>query len=211
MIGIIIIGAGGHAKVLVDALLAAGIAPTGLIDADPRRHGATVLGIPVLGGDGMLAGFDRGQVVLVNGIGSTGHPDLRLAVQARLAALGFVFRTVIHPAAIIAAEVTVGDGAQLMAGAVVQTGTRLGAGAIINTRAVVDHDCRIGAHAHIAPGAVLCGDVRVGAASHVGAGATVVQGSTIGDGCLIGAGAVVIRDVADGVRVQGVPARSREA
>lgn len=204
---LIIIGAGGHAKVVLDACLAAGHRVLGLADADPARHGAEVLRIPVTGGDDWVRTFPAAEVMLVNGIGSVSDSSLRARVQATFATLGYRFATIIHPAAVIGGEVELDDGVQVMAGAVIQPGCRLGLGTIVNTRAAIDHDCRIGAQVHIAPGAVLAGDVIIGDGAHVGAGASVIQGIRIGAGAVIGAGAAVVRDVAPGMLALGVPAR----
>ena len=149
------------------------------------------------------------DALLVNGLGS-----VRSAVaRARLWDLmkrrpaGAKFINVIHPAASIDPSAILGEGVQILAGAIVAGRAHLGDDVIVNTRAVVEHDCFIGDHSHIAPGAVLCGDVTVGARTHVGAGATVVQGVTLGHDVTVGAGAVVIRDVAPGRTVVGCPAK----
>ncbi|EME69312.1 carbonic anhydrase [Paramagnetospirillum caucaseum] len=204
---LIIIGAGGHAKVVLDACLATGHRVLGLADADSSRHGTKVLGIPVTGGDDWVRTFACADVMLVNGIGSVGDSSSRAGIQATFAALGYRFATIIHPSVVIGREVELADGAQVMAGAVIQPGCRLANGAIVNTRAAIDHDCRIGAHAHIAPGAVLAGEVSVGEGAHVGAGASVIQGIRIGAGAVIGAGAAVVRDVAAGKLALGIPAK----
>lgn len=204
---VLILGAGGHAKVLVEALLADGALIAGILDADPARLGDTVLGVPVIGDDRIADDFPCDAVRLVNGIGSIGLPALRRAIFERFLARGFAFATVVHPSAVVASDVELGEGAQVMAGVVLQPGCHIGRNAIINTRASVDHDCTIGDHAHIAPGVTLSGGVTVGSGCHLGTGATVIQGVRIGDGSVVGAGAVVTKDVAAGVTVLGVPAR----
>jgi acetyltransferase-like isoleucine patch superfamily enzyme len=103
-----------------------------------------------------------------------------------------------------------GDGAQIMAGAILQTGVRVGRNVIVNTRAVIDHDSCLADHVHVATGAILAGGVKVGEASHIGAGATVIQEITIGRAVLVAAGAVVVSDVADDASVAGIPARRIE-
>lgn len=210
---IIVIGAGGHAVVVADALLAAGRKVLGFVDVDPRRLGTRPLGLPVIGDDLALQAHDCAEVALANGVGGVGrHADagLRARVQTRLEGDGWSFVTVIHPSAVVSAHALVGPGSQLLAGSVVQPGAAIGRGAIINTRAVVEHDTRVGEFAHIAPGAVLCGNVVIGAGTHVGAGATVRQGVVLGDGVVVGVGAAVVDDFAHGVLV-GVPARDRDA
>jgi UDP-perosamine 4-acetyltransferase len=99
------------------------------------------------------------------------------------------------------------EGAQILAGAVVQASARIGQDAIVNSGALVDHDCQIGTGAHLAPGSTLSGGVIVGKFTHVGCGATIIQGIRVGEGCLVAAGAVVVRDVPDHSLAMGVPAR----
>ncbi len=204
---LIVLGAGGHAKVLVDALIGAGRPVFGLADADPAKAGSIVLGVPVMEGDEKVLAFPPEAVRLVNGIGSVRVSALRRQLYERFKSRGYFFERVSHISAVVAPGTVLGEGAQIMAGAVLQTGCRTGENVIINTHAAVDHDCIIGSHAHISPGAVLCGNVEIGQGSHIGAGATVIQGVRIGCNCMIAAGAVVVRDVPDGLAVAGLPAR----
>lgn len=204
---VLILGAGGHAKVLVDALLASSAVIAGIVDPDPKLSGANILGVPVLGGDDVVGQFPAAEIQLVNGLGSIGVPVKRQQLFERFKGMGYNFATVVHPSAVLALDVELGEGAQVMAGAVIQAGSRIGRNTIINTRASIDHDCIIGNHVHIAPGVTLSGGVTVGEGTHIGTGATVVQGINIGKGCLVAAGAVVVRDVAAHTRVYGVPAR----
>jgi UDP-perosamine 4-acetyltransferase len=206
---VIVVGAGGHARVVIDALQRAGTEILFATDADPAKHGQTMLGVRVAGGDEAIAAQVPGRVQLALGVGTVGHDRGRRAVAERLAALGHEFATVVHPSAVVASDVRVLEGAQIMAGAVVQTGTQIGRHAIINTGACVDHDCRVGDHAHVAPGATLSGGVDVGDGAFVGAGACVIQSVRVGAGSVVAAGAVVVRDVPAGACVMGVPARER--
>lgn len=205
---LIILGAGGHAKVLIDALGTAAI--IGLTDRDPAKAGLRVLGVPVIGTDDALVQYAAGTVELVNGLGTVRAGSQRQALFTRYQSKGYRFATVVHRAAVIAREVVLGEGAQVMAGAILQPGCEIGENTLINTRAAVDHDCRIGRHVHIAPAAILSGGVEVEDLAHIGAGATVIQGIRIGAGSTVGAGAVVVRDVRAGVTVLGVPAKEIE-
>lgn len=188
---VVLIGAGDHAKVLLSVLLLIGARIAAVVDSAPRRAGTVLLGLPVIGGDVTPAAWPPDSVRLVNGVGSVGQPEPRRKVYERFKALGYEFANVVHPAAIVGPEVALGEGTQIMAGAVVQAGTRVGVNAIINTHASVDHDCRIGDHVHVAPGAVLCGSVTVEESSHIGAGAVVVQYATVGPNTLVPAGSLV--------------------
>lgn len=202
---LIIIGAGGHAKVLVAALPLNSL--RGLTDADPEKCGRLILGAPVLGDDSVILTFGVTEVALINGLGSTGNAKFRVQIFDRFRALGYKFADVIHPSAWISPDVDLAEGIQVMAGAVIQPGCRVGENTIINTGALIDHDCQIDRHCHIASGVTLSGGVSVGAYSHIGAGATVIEGIHIGAHCLVAAGAVVVTDVASGTRVAGVPAK----
>lgn len=202
----IVIGAGGHAKVLIDTLLLAGANIAGIVDQNHFMHGTQVLGVTVVGGDEFITSSPHNKYLLVNAIGSINLPTLRSCIYDEFKKKGYSFATVIHPSAIIASGVILDEGAQIMAGAVIQPGTIIGNNTIINTKCSVDHDCIIGESCHIAPGVTLSGGVSIGHGVHVGTGATIVQGITIGSNCLIAAGAVVTKNVESNSKVRGVPA-----
>ena len=211
MIQVVGIGAGGHAKVVLDILrLVNAYHVVGLLD--PGCVGESVSGVPVLGGDELLPRLRAESVASAFiGVGGVGDNALRVRLFEQVQAAGFTFINAIHPASVLAPSVQLGQGITIMAGAIINPDTRIGDNVIINTGAIVEHDCEIAAHAHISPGAVLCGGVRVGIGAYVGAGATVRQYVTVGERALVGAGAVVIKDVPPGVVVLGVPARIRPA
>jgi UDP-perosamine 4-acetyltransferase len=202
---IIIIGGGSHAKVLIDLLLQHQVSIIGI--ADPNMQGYTVLGIPVIGNDDIVFNHATDEIKLINGVGSTGDVNKRTTVFGFFKSAGYGFKTLIHPAAIIGTQVEHGEGVQIMAGAIVQTGSQIGDNTIINTRTAVDHDCIIGAHVHLAPGVTLSGGVKVGDGTHIGTGASVIQNIQIGKNSIIGAGAAIIRDVPDNAVVVGVPGK----
>jgi sugar O-acyltransferase (sialic acid O-acetyltransferase NeuD family) len=203
---VILLGAGGHGRVLLDVLLQQLFVV--LYIADPRcertRH---LFDIPLINDDQALLGYPAAEIRLVNGLGSSGDTSKRRQIYEYFKEYGYEFATVIHQSAVVSQRTELGEGVQVMAGAIIQTGVKIGGNTIVNTRATIDHDCIIGKHAHIAPGAILSGGIRVGDGAHVGAGATVMQGLTIGRGSIIGAGAVVIGDVPENAVVVGVPAR----
>lgn len=204
---VIIIGAGGHAKVLLGLLDALGTEIIGLTDTEASIYGSKILGHSVLGDDTMIQSFGCGRISLVNGVGSTQPGLARREILNRFNALGYAFRSCVHPTAVVSPDAVLNEGVQIMASAVVQPGCMIGANTIINTRATVDHDCILGEHVHIAPGAVLGGCVTVADGAHIGTGAIVIEQIRIGEDAMIAAGACVIRDVAAGARVAGVPAR----
>jgi sugar O-acyltransferase (sialic acid O-acetyltransferase NeuD family) len=204
---IVIIGAGGHAAVVADALLAAGEQVLGFTDSAIARYEHALCGVRVLGDDHVLDAYTPNTLALANGIGGVGSVAVRLTVQQRLQASGWRFVNVRHPAAIVSPFARISGGAQLLAASVVQAGAEVGEGCIVNTAAVVEHDVTLGAWVHIAPRALVCGDVAIGARSHIGAGAIVRQGIRLGEQTVVGAGAVVVRDFAGGGLLVGVPAR----
>lgn len=202
---VVIIGAGGHARVLFDALRLSGAEVIGCVAKESPS--ALPEGLKFLGGDDVLAGLDRKRIMFANGIGSIAKPALRSEIFRRFNAIGCRFVTVVHPSAVVASDVSAAEGVQIMAGVIVQPGCRLGEGILLNTGAIVDHDCDIGRHTHIAPGAVLSGGVKIGESCHIGTGARVIQGISIGNCSVVGAGSVVLRDVESESSVAGVPAR----
>jgi sugar O-acyltransferase (sialic acid O-acetyltransferase NeuD family) len=203
MNGVLVLGAGGHGKVVADILLSGGLAVLGFVDDDDRLAGARVLGLPVLGRIDDYAACRPAGIVL--GIGANA---VRKQLVDRLgAAAEPLWITAAHPRATLAASVVAGPGTVVVAGAVVNVDAVIGAHAIINTCASVDHDCRVGDYAHIAPGARLAGAVSIGEGAFIGAGAAILPGRSVGCWATVGAGAVVARDVPDGVVAKGLPAR----
>lgn len=202
---LIILGGGGHARVLVDTLLLQGREILGYTDLS--KAGGKILGAMRLGDDSAVLKHGPGEVMLVNGVGSVGSPASRKKLFELYSSKGYHFHTVVHPSAVIAGDVTLQEGAQIMAGVVVQPGSRVGVNSILNTGALVDHDCVIGAHAHVAPGAVLSGNVRIGDEAHVGTGAALIQGVAVGSRSIVGAGTVVLGNVPPCVTFVGVPGR----
>lgn len=203
------IGAGGHAKVIIDILrLTGGYEIRGLIDSNPQARGTTVSGVEVIGGDDELPRLrDEGVRSVFLAVASLSDTRSNKGIFDRLCTLGFEIINVVHPSAIISDTARLGTGDRVFAGAIINPESHVGNNVVINTGAIVEHDCRIEDHAQIAPGAHLGGNVSVGEGSIVGMGANVIQGISIGRYAVIGAGAVVIEDVPDGATVVGVPAR----
>jgi UDP-perosamine 4-acetyltransferase len=202
---IIILGAGGHARVLADTLMLLKTPVLGCVA--PERPWKPISGVDYLGDDSVIGGYQTGDVALVNGVGSVGNPAARRSLFMRLLDAGYAFSSVIHPSTILGSDVELSEGVQLMAGVIIQAGCAIGKNVIVNTGARIDHDCEIGDDAHIAPGAVLSGNVKVGDRSHIGTGASVRQGVRVGADVVIGVGASVVSDIPAGALAVGVPAR----
>lgn len=202
---VVILGGGGHARVVIDALRCAGHTVAGVIDPQPEVARSLPNGVPWLGRDLSQAKASEAQVAIGVGSLKAGADNARIRLFGEAKAAGFDILSFRHPSAIVAGDVALGEGAQVMAGAILQPGVRTGINCIVNTGASLDHDCRLGDHVHVAPGVVLSGTVEVGNGAHLGTGAIVIQNVRIGDWAMIAAGAVVTMDVAPGARVAPGP------
>lgn len=190
----ILIGTGGHARVIVDALNSLDQKILGCLSKS-LGVGDTFFGNVVLGDDSVLSGFSESEVDLVNGIGSLPGRASRWLLADKLRSAGYQFKTIVHPKSLVGSEVVLDNGVQIMARAVVQAGTSIGVDSIVNTGAIVDHDCKIGPGCHLAPGVVCSGEVTIGRGTHIGTGATIIQGIRIGENCVVAAGATVYKDI----------------
>ena len=200
---IVILGAGGHAKVVIELIRAQGGVIAGLTDSNPTPR--SVLGVPVVGDDTAL------PRLLAEGIRhafvAIGDNRARTAAAEAATGLGLVLFNAISPHACVSDSARLGCGVAVMAGVVINAEAFIEDLAIVNSGAVVDHDCRLERGCHVGPGAVLAGGVRVGAGALIGAGASVTPGRSIGAGAVVGAGACVVEDVDVDVVAAGVPAR----
>ena len=203
---VVIIGAGGHGKVVLDILQAQGkYRVAGFLDANASLAESYVCGVPVLGQINALPRLKRQKIR--RAIIAIGDNKARLAQVADVEAAGMELVSAVHPTAFVSSRAKVGRGVVVAPKASIVTEAVIGDLVIVNTAAVVDHECVVGDGAHICPGAVLAGRVRVGRGAFVGIGANVIQCRTVGEFAVIGAGAVVIDDVRDGAKMIGVPAR----
>ncbi len=207
---IIGLGAGGHAKALIETIRLRGeYQLAGLLDPDLQKWGTQVLGVPVLGDDRLLSELaSQGICHAFIGLGGTKNTKPRQSLYQKAVEYGFKLPSIVHPSAIISPSARIGPGANILLGAIINADARLGQNVIINSGAIVEHDCVIEDHVHIASGAQLAGGVSVGAGAHIGLGASVRQEIRIGEKAIVGAGAVVVKDVPSNVVAVGVPANT---
>jgi UDP-perosamine 4-acetyltransferase len=200
--GVVVVGAGGHARVCVELLQSSGADIGYCISSDPVTE---CVGVPVIQGDEWLHRLR--QSGCVEAFVAIGHNATRARLSEQVLDAGYQLVSAISPAATISSSASVGPGVAIMAGSVINAEAIIGRGVIVNTGATVDHNCRIGEFAHLAPGCHLAGTVKVGARSCLGVGVGVIPDMTIGEDATIGAGAVVVTDIPSEVIAVGVPAR----
>lgn len=196
-----VVGAGGHAKVVIATARSGGWDVEAVVDDDPQRHGTSLLGVTV-SGPASVALADEARTCVI----AIGNNAVRRSLGAGARCR---FATLVHATAIVDPSVTLGAGTVVFAGAIVQPDTRLGAHVIVNTAASIDHDCVVGDAAHVAPGTRLAGGVTLGDEVFLGIGAVVIPGVSIGARSRIGAGAAVVQSLPADVLAVGVPARIR--
>lgn len=204
---VVLLGAGGHARVIIDILKRQ--QDIEVIGTTDKTITADKSLIPIIGTDDVLEEiFREGKAnYAIIAVGSTGDNTLRQKLYEKIKDIGYKALNAIHFKSIIAESVTMGEGNVFMAGSIINPDVKIGNNNIINTGSIIEHDVKMGDHIHISPGAVLAGGVRVGDLSHIGLGARVIEGVTIGKNCLIGAGAVVLDDIPDNSVVVGIPGR----
>jgi len=202
----VIWGAGGHAKVVAEILRLNGVEVVGFLDGvNAGRKGTEFYGASVLGGEEVLNDLLASGVR--HAVAGFGNNRKRLELSAMLERRGFRMMSAVHPNAVCAADVSIGEGTVVCSGAVMGPSTVVGRNAIINTQASLDHDCMVRDGAHVGPGAIVTGEVQVAECAWIGAGAVISDHRCIGADAIVGAGAVVVKDVPEAVVVVGVPAR----
>jgi UDP-perosamine 4-acetyltransferase len=204
---VVIVGAGGHGKVVLDILRCSNAhRVAGFLDADTTLADTEIAGVPVLGQVNLLPRLKhqriRGAIIAI------GDNRVRASYAKLVQDAGLELISAIHPAASVSETAEVGRNVVIAAGAVVCTHVKLGDSVIVNTAAVIDHECEIGEGAHICPGALLAGRVRIGQGAFIGLGARVLPCLCVGEHSTVGAGATVIRDVPPAATVVGTPARA---
>jgi len=204
---LVVIGGGGHAKVIVSVLKKIGrYNLLGYTDMSDRGE---LLGLRFLGRDDILPGFirKRPHCVAALGVGMVEIDNRRSELMGHLVSLGFNLPAIISPDATVNEGVSLGEGTVVIDGAIVNSGTTIGIGVILNTKCSVDHDCRIGDFVHLGPGVTLSGEVRIGNNSFLGTGTSVIHGIAICARCMIGAGSVVVKDLSSSGKYLGNPAK----
>lgn len=201
---LIIIGAGGHGRVIADIAQKLGTYETisFLDDGDAKE----TMGLPIVGKASDVEKYVDTADIFV----AIGNNKVRGEFIERLLAMGANVPTLIHPSAIIGACVEIGVGTAIMAGAVINPCSKLGKGVIINTCSSIDHDCIVGDYTHISVGVHLAGTIKVGKHSWIGIGAAIKNNTNICENCMVGAGAVVVKDILESGTYIGVPAKKGE-
>jgi sugar O-acyltransferase (sialic acid O-acetyltransferase NeuD family) len=210
----VILGAGGHGRVVLSLAQILGINVLFLTDSDSSKHGKKVLGVEIAGGDEILLNISPDEIDLAMGlgVGSNGGELInqlkrRFDFFSALTKKGFAFPVLIHPRAWVADDCSIGQGTQVFAGSIVQPSCSIGDLAIINTMVSVDHDSKIGGGVHLAPGVTCGGSIKIGDNSHIGIGATILPNINIGKEVVIAAGALANTNIVEGTKVSGIPAK----
>ena len=198
--GIYIIGAGGHAKVVISTLLAAGKKVAAIFDDDPGTWDSRIFDVPIQGPIAVLNDLPQKRAIV-----AIGNNEVRKRIVQQMPHVEWV--SVIHPRAYVHVSVVMGPGSVIFAGAIIQPETRIGAHVIVNTGATVDHDCCLEDYVHVCPGSHLAGGVILKTGVMMGIGAVAIQEVEIGEGTVVGAGAVVIHHLPSHITAVGVPAR----
>ncbi|MGX8236981.1 acetyltransferase [Exiguobacterium undae] len=201
---IILIGNGGHAKVLTEILLKQNRRIIGFTAPNLQANN---FNIPYLGTDSKIESFSSENIELVLALGSVNVTNIRSYIFKKYKKKGYSFASVIHNSAIISSFSEMGEGVQIMAGSIIEAFSKISENTIVNTLSIINHDSIIGKHCHIAPGSNISGNVNIGDYSYIGSGATIIHNINIGENVLIGAGSVVLKSIKSNGKAYGVPAK----
>lgn len=203
---IVLIGAGGHCKVIIDIIRSTN--EYEIIGITDNNVTSRVFDIPIIGDDTILGSIhNTGVDYAFIAIGSLKNINIRNNIYANLKNIGFKLPVLIHKSAIVSPFSYIGEGTCIMPGAIVNPGVNIEENCIVNTGSVIEHDCNIGYNTHISPNVSIAGGVNIGFNSHLGIGCTIIQERNIGNNVTIGAGSVVIKDIKDFTLAVGVPSR----
>lgn len=211
MDNLILIGAGGHSRVIIDAIKSnfgwVNYRINGIIDINynDKSNKTPIFDIPIIGGFEQINQFDKNITSIIISIGDN---NLRKQYFNEVKNKGFKLQTIIHRTAIVSKYSNIGYGTFINAGAIVNADCKIGDNVIINTGSIIEHECKIGDNVHIAPGVKLAGRINIGNDTFVGIGSVIIQNINIGNNVLIGAGSVVTKDIIDNKKVAGIPAKS---
>ena len=197
---VVIIGAGGHAKVIADIVRKSGDFVKGFLDDNASKTGSEFFGSVILGTSADYEKYKDDCYFII----AIGNSSVRKRISEKTVCRWY---TAVHPRAVISEGVTVEEGCAIMANAVINADTVIGKHTIINTGSIIEHDCKIGNFAHIAPGSTVCGTTAIGNEVWTGCGATVINNICICDGAFIGAGATVTKDITEAGTYVGTPAK----
>ena len=196
-----VIGAGGHAKVVISTIRSMQLfSIAGILDDDESRWNREIMNEKILGPIDLLDGLKNPSAILAIGDNAT-----RASIAKRFSRVKW--QVIIHPSAWIDPTVAIGEGTVIFAGSVVQPETIIGKHCIVNTAVSIDHDCYIEDCVHIAPGTNLAGSVNIGKGTFLGTGTRVIPNTSIGQWAYLGAGTVVVKDLPDRIMAFGIPAR----
>jgi sugar O-acyltransferase (sialic acid O-acetyltransferase NeuD family) len=203
---IVLVGAGGHCKVIIDIIRSMNeYEMIGITDEHTKID--KILDIPIIGDDRKLREiYESGVENAFICVGVLNNMNLRNILYDKLKAIGFKFPVLKHKSSIVSDYASIGEGTCIMPGAIINAGSIIGINSIINTGSVIEHDCRIGNNTHISPKVSIAGSVIIGDCTHIGIGSTIIQEIRVGNNVTIGAGAVVISDIIDNALAVGVPA-----
>jgi sugar O-acyltransferase (sialic acid O-acetyltransferase NeuD family) len=206
---LLLVGAGGHCRSVIDSLDKNYYSDIVIVDI-PEMVGKKIFSIPVIGTDDDINSlFDNGYKQAFITLGSIGYPNKRICLYNKLKKTGYQFPSVIDATAIISSsDISIGEGVFIGKGVIINTGTYVGAFSVINTGSIIDHDCTIGQFVHVSPGVRMSGGIHIHDNVHIGIGSTLVQSVSIGKNTIIGAGSVVISDIQANVTAFGVPCKT---
>lgn len=201
---IIIVGAGGHARVVIDAAENVGLNILGIIDIEYKNQNENILGYDVLGDFSVIERYDCKDVMVMIAIGDN---KLRSQYFYRAKKLGFFLPAIVHPTAIVSKHANLGMGVFINAGVIINAKVVVNNDTIINTAAIVDHEVLIGEHCHIGPGVKIAGRVQIGNYAFIGIGTNIIDKTIIGEDVIVGAGSVIIKNIESNSTVVGVPGK----